>query len=559
MKNRVTLVFLFAFAVGAFFRFYRLTEVPASLSHDEVAIGYNAYSILKTGRDEYGSPFPILFRSFDDYKLPGLVYAMVPSVAIFGLTELGVRFPIAFLGSVTVPVVFLIAREFERRRVVPRHTPGVAALLIAIQPWHVNFSRQAFESTGSLFFYLTGLYFLIRSVPDRPNERVSKIPLMAAAALFAISLYFYYHVRLIIPPVLVAYLFVNRRRILTNLRILLGSAVIGTVLVLPLIPAVFSGGGLARVGIVSVTNDRHYLERSGRYATELVTDVNPATKAVYNFRVALLETAFENYLKNLAPDYLFINGLNETGLLYVWELPFVATGIILLVTRLHPLGMILITYLLATPLVGAFSVDQPNALRTLPNAPVLAILTATGLTLVLTSIRKRYRIPAAIAVLGVASFSAIRLSYLYFQMAPHTRSRDFGDGHKQMVRYVQEHRDAYDEILISGEYWRPYIFYLFWTGYDPALYQKSGSKDQIENILFAKSIWDKDGNRYMGNNSFDPHRQAWNPDQKQLFILAEQDYNVHKERFVVLAPIHGVHTVSPFFAAVINTDYNLED
>ena len=43
-----------------------------------------AYSILKTGRDEYGSPFPLLFRSFDDYKAPIPVYLLVPVFKFFG-------------------------------------------------------------------------------------------------------------------------------------------------------------------------------------------------------------------------------------------------------------------------------------------------------------------------------------------------------------------------------------------------------------------------------------------------------------------------------------------
>ena len=47
-------------ALAAFLRFYKIGQVPPSLNWDEVAIGYNAYSILKTGKDEWGVPFPLL-------------------------------------------------------------------------------------------------------------------------------------------------------------------------------------------------------------------------------------------------------------------------------------------------------------------------------------------------------------------------------------------------------------------------------------------------------------------------------------------------------------------
>ncbi|MBM3208997.1 4-amino-4-deoxy-L-arabinose transferase, partial [Candidatus Shapirobacteria bacterium] len=40
-------------------RVYKLGEYPVGITWDEPALGYNAYSILKTGRDEYGKLLPI--------------------------------------------------------------------------------------------------------------------------------------------------------------------------------------------------------------------------------------------------------------------------------------------------------------------------------------------------------------------------------------------------------------------------------------------------------------------------------------------------------------------
>ena len=58
---------LFLIVILAFLlRFYQLSTNPPGLNLDEVAIGYNAYSILRTGRDEYGKFLPIVFRSHDD-------------------------------------------------------------------------------------------------------------------------------------------------------------------------------------------------------------------------------------------------------------------------------------------------------------------------------------------------------------------------------------------------------------------------------------------------------------------------------------------------------------
>ena len=72
-------------------RFTGLGDIPTGPYWDEAAIGYNAYSILETGRDEYGIPYPISFRSFNDYKPPLYIYLTVPAVALFGLNIWSVR------------------------------------------------------------------------------------------------------------------------------------------------------------------------------------------------------------------------------------------------------------------------------------------------------------------------------------------------------------------------------------------------------------------------------------------------------------------------------------
>ena len=85
-------------ALAAFLRFYKIGQVPPSLNWDEVAIGYNAYSILKTSKDEWGVTFPLLgFESFGEYKLP-LLFTRLSLSRNFGLNELGVICAGAFGG-----------------------------------------------------------------------------------------------------------------------------------------------------------------------------------------------------------------------------------------------------------------------------------------------------------------------------------------------------------------------------------------------------------------------------------------------------------------------------
>ena len=46
--------------IAGFFRLYQLGDVPPSPDWDETALGYNAYSISKTGKDEYGIFMPLI-------------------------------------------------------------------------------------------------------------------------------------------------------------------------------------------------------------------------------------------------------------------------------------------------------------------------------------------------------------------------------------------------------------------------------------------------------------------------------------------------------------------
>src|SRR3990170_9089170 len=146
-------VILLILLLAIFFRFFRLSSDPVSLSMDEVSIGYNAYSILKTARDEWGNLLPLAFRSVGDYKPPVNIYLTVPSIFIFGLTEFGVRFPVALIGTLSVLVLILLLKELGFRK--NGYLSG--GFWLAISPWHVHFARGSFEAVMALFFILLGV------------------------------------------------------------------------------------------------------------------------------------------------------------------------------------------------------------------------------------------------------------------------------------------------------------------------------------------------------------------------------------------------------------------
>ncbi len=139
----LVLIAFLAFAL----RFYQLGQIPLSLNWDEASNAYNAYSILKTARDEYGKLLPLANRSFDDYKPPAYMYLDIPAVAIFGLTQYAARLPSATVGVLTVLCLYYFVKVIFRSEKLAM----LSAFFLAISPWHIQLLRVGCQANISLF------------------------------------------------------------------------------------------------------------------------------------------------------------------------------------------------------------------------------------------------------------------------------------------------------------------------------------------------------------------------------------------------------------------------
>ena len=207
MKFRY-LILLGIIFLAAFFRFKLLATVPAGLYIDEVSIGTNAYSILTTGHDEHGVFYPLFFQAFGEYKMPVTIYLTSLSFMLFGKTEFALRFPSAFLGTLSVLLLYFFVSELFRNRKIAM----VASLLFAITPLSIQFSRGNFEANIALFFYLFGgllfLYFL-------KNKRIW----LFGISLFSLLLTMYtYNGYKLIAPITVLIMILYSFRTVANLK-----------------------------------------------------------------------------------------------------------------------------------------------------------------------------------------------------------------------------------------------------------------------------------------------------------------------------------------------------
>ncbi len=190
-KKVVYLILTIIVIVAAVLRLYQLGSVPPSPDWDEAALGYNAYSILETGKDEYGKHLPVILRSFDDYKPALYAYLIIPLLLFFDLNTFVVRLPSALFGIIAVVATFFFVRELFREKnsnVISLLSAG----LLAISPWHIQFSRIAFEAQVGLSFNILAMLFFVKGI-KRP------IFLTLATIFAGLSIYVYQSEKVYLP------------------------------------------------------------------------------------------------------------------------------------------------------------------------------------------------------------------------------------------------------------------------------------------------------------------------------------------------------------------------
>ena len=209
--------------VATLLRVIKLDEYPPALYSDEISQGYNAYSVLTTGRDEYGTWFPISFRSFGDWRPPLPTYFMAPTIVVFGLNEYGIRFSSALFGIGSIALTYLLTKLLL-------NDAGVALLaagILTISPWHILQSRSAMLVSCELFFLLLALSTFFKGLSEK------KWWVVSAASWMAV-IYSYYGGRVIVPLFLLFLLVTFRKQILAAKSQLMLPVITALLLLIPL-------------------------------------------------------------------------------------------------------------------------------------------------------------------------------------------------------------------------------------------------------------------------------------------------------------------------------------
>lgn len=540
MKHKIYVALALIVILAFFLRFYKVTEDPPSLNWDEVSIGYNAYSILKTGKDEWNQSFPIHFKAYGEYKLPVQIYASIPGIYIFGLNELGIRITPVFYGTLTVLVLFFLGKELFASELAGL----VSAFLLGISPWHIHLTRASFESSFATFFVTVGIWLLVKGFKNHKWIVFSMIP-------FAFSVFTYNSARIFTPLFLIVIMFLYRKSLIKFRKIAAVSLIVFTILMLPLIPYLFSGERSARYKLVSITDDPGLIPRinENRGNSKLP---QPLPRFVHN-KVTYVAFYFtNNYFSHFTPQFLFISGaphkqhhVQGMGELYYFQAPFLLIGLISLFYYKHKFKNLLLSWLfLAFIPVSVTNDSIPHALRTLVAVPFYQLICGFGFYHLLNWLREKskyLKFLLAIFLILIIWFEFSRYLYNYYEIYPKAYSRDWQYGYKEAVNYINEHKNEYDEIIFTRHYGEPHMFTLFNSSYDPAKYQNDPNLvrfetyDWVRVLRFDKFYFPDLGDK--GTQFVDIVRE--NPDKKLLFIGRSGDFPKENTRLLSVKFLNG--------------------
>lgn len=505
MRPNIWLILVLLLA--AILRLWNLNSFPAGFTPDEASFGYDAYSILKTGRDQWGESFPLTFRSFGDFKAPLYTYLTIPFVAIFGLNEFAVRVPNAILGTLAVLATYLlVAKLFSKGITGSTSTTSatslalLAALLLAISPWHISLSRGAFEANLTTFLMPLGVYAFLRGLNSQRWMVVS-------AFAFGLNLFSYHSARIITPLIIVVLLILSKKHQYSNLKTLmiyiikvkLGFLLIFGLFLFISVLSLATGSGArgADVGIFNPTGGWGAL--ADRRYEAVQSGLPDVVSRLFSNKIVYTGSEFvKSYVSYLSPTFFFTQGAGEAtygmipghGVLYLFELPFVFAAIWMAVKKPSAAILFVIAWILFSPIPAALTKGPGFAAnRAAVMMPAVQILSAYGALLLLEKFKSRKMwlgLYGGLGVLGVLFFIEA-----YFFHGPRVNAPSMSYGWREAMGEIREIGDKYEEIVVSRALSEPHIFVAFYKKWDPVDYQKESQdwrRYQEQKLLFVDQL-----------------------------------------------------------------------
>lgn len=538
-------------------RAFELFSYPPGFTPDEASLGYDAYSLLSTGKDQWGKNFPLVLESFGDFKPPLYAYLLTPSVAFFGLNKFAVRFPNALLGTLAVFVTYLMVNELFKGKknkltFTDSRTLGkIAALLLAISPWHVMMSRGAFEANLTTMLLPLGVFLFLRGLKD-----YSKLTL--AAIVFGLNLFSYHSARVVTPLLAILLVFFFRKQLVKVGRKFLVISFLIFVFALFLTSYTFFSGAGRRAADLSIYQGA-LQEAAPERLKAMNAGMSPKMARLFHNKYQVTARRFiNNYRQYFSARFLFTEGPAEAtygmipgrGVLYWFELPFLIGFIVYFIRSKNKRVLLLIlAWVLLAPIPASLATGVGYAAnRAVIMLPALQVILALGVVYLNYLTKRGLKAPLSNYVKGEYLFVSIIFFILfvkdYFINTPISLNKSMLQGNLETAEWLAAKASNSQPVIVSRRLSEPHIYIAFASKWDPNDYQQ-GTKDwsryERQNLKFLDQLGEYSlGNYQFGDIDFDSSRDenVWlvgKPDEfPEDAVVIKKFYYPNREAAVVI-------------------------
>lgn len=509
MTKKQWILLILILLLATFLRFWQLGQTPKGFYCDEASLGYSAFSIMKTGKDEFGKEFPLLFRSFSTFQAPIYIYLLVPIYKIFGMSVWSTRALSAIIGVVGIWFSFWLVKNLSKKT----NLAMVVAFLLAISPWYLMYSRTSYETNVALTFFIISLWSFYKF-------KENKNYLILTAIMAALAFLSYNSERVVVPLVFLI-LFGKEYKYFFDkkyLKTLLIAVVFGLAIIAPTIKLMSTPGFLSRLNSLSI------FSKEVKDPWSFDKNLSGWKNAVFNSRPILNIREFGSlYVSYFSPRYLFELGdpgprssYPDLAPFLWWQLPFWIIGLIWLFNKTKnedkEIKLLVILMMIVSPIPASVTRDPFSSIRALPLVLPLTILVAVGVNKFL----EKYKKIGILILICLFGWSLGKIYLSVFKFNDYFRGLDWEIGIEEMVEQIKDEKLP---VMVCNRA-EIYSQVLFFTKADPKKYQEDNFEVSRDDYY---SDMNRNKNKIIGNITVKD--LDWGKDiEKEQIIVADLLY-----------------------------------
>lgn len=488
-KLKSRLILLIIIVLGLFLYFHKLSNIPNALYIDEIMPSYSAYSILTTGRDEYGKFMPLVFRFFGSYNPSLYTYLTVIPVYLFGLSHFSARFVSVLAGLLSSCVIYVFLSE--SKLIKNYWTKFFGMVVFIISPWIFFYSRIGYEVTLGYLLFSLGALLIYKSLENKSYLSFGLLSL-------SLSTYAAYTERFLAPLLIVTFFITFYKQI--DFKYFLKCLVIVLISQIPNFYILFYPAFFPKDTLWSSSNGSFIRE----FLSKFFTYFSPGSLF-------------------FLPDPDKQRSIPELSVFYTWMvIPYLVGLYQMWVYKKNNMVKILIILALICPIPAALTKDPFSTHRALPLLLPLFIIISLGIDVVFQKIKSSIFISLASIILILSSLFSLWRGY--FVLLPSERAKDWGYGYKELSAEI-DHRSDKHFIVDQSRSKPAYIYLLYYLKIKPSDFQKIVDKNVLPNY-YQNTPFKSD---YEINN-VETRNIRWEIDMCKNYILVGDEYAISESQ-----------------------------